>query len=255
MKKIGRNDPCPCGSGKKFKRCHMGREDELTMDSLEEFSEEMSSWITGLPEVHYGRSHEILGALDIVRLTGNAMNIRFVDLKAYSDLNLFGGSHSKASEGKSGGVFINLYKTMKTDPDNVYLAISPNIDDSTLIHELAHILDYLGGSGLMPGTQGPLSFETGVPVEHLEHPEEFGYWLDYLKTRFDVRLDADDAIVLYLYKNKKLLSGEEIRSQNNRIIKTKSDDIFRFLSKKSQEIDAVIRDLPGYIGPREVKER
>lgn len=23
MKRIGRNDPCPCGSGKKFKRCHM----------------------------------------------------------------------------------------------------------------------------------------------------------------------------------------------------------------------------------------
>ena len=21
-KKIGRNDPCPCGSGKKFKQCH-----------------------------------------------------------------------------------------------------------------------------------------------------------------------------------------------------------------------------------------
>ena len=26
---IGRNDPCPCGSGKKFKHCHMGRENEL----------------------------------------------------------------------------------------------------------------------------------------------------------------------------------------------------------------------------------
>ncbi|HEX9654043.1 MAG TPA: SEC-C metal-binding domain-containing protein, partial [bacterium] len=25
--KIGRNDPCWCGSGKKFKRCHLGRED------------------------------------------------------------------------------------------------------------------------------------------------------------------------------------------------------------------------------------
>lgn len=25
----GRNDPCPCGSGKKFKNCHMGREDEI----------------------------------------------------------------------------------------------------------------------------------------------------------------------------------------------------------------------------------
>jgi len=25
-KKIGRNDPCWCGSGKKFKKCHYGRE-------------------------------------------------------------------------------------------------------------------------------------------------------------------------------------------------------------------------------------
>ncbi len=25
----GRNDPCPCGSGKKFKQCHLGREDEI----------------------------------------------------------------------------------------------------------------------------------------------------------------------------------------------------------------------------------
>ena len=25
--KVGRNDPCPCGSGKKYKKCH-GREDE-----------------------------------------------------------------------------------------------------------------------------------------------------------------------------------------------------------------------------------
>jgi len=24
-KKVGRNDPCPCGSGKKFKRCCMDR--------------------------------------------------------------------------------------------------------------------------------------------------------------------------------------------------------------------------------------
>ncbi|NTW01751.1 MAG: hypothetical protein HGA19_10710, partial [Oscillochloris sp.] len=25
----GRNDLCPCGSGKKFKSCHLGREDEI----------------------------------------------------------------------------------------------------------------------------------------------------------------------------------------------------------------------------------
>lgn len=23
--KVGRNDPCPCGSGKKFKKCHLGQ--------------------------------------------------------------------------------------------------------------------------------------------------------------------------------------------------------------------------------------
>ena len=28
-KGIGRNDPCPCGSGKKYKRCHLGTKDEL----------------------------------------------------------------------------------------------------------------------------------------------------------------------------------------------------------------------------------
>ncbi|HEY8370476.1 MAG TPA: SEC-C metal-binding domain-containing protein [Thermodesulfobacteriota bacterium] len=22
VKKVGRNDPCPCGSGKKYKKCH-----------------------------------------------------------------------------------------------------------------------------------------------------------------------------------------------------------------------------------------
>lgn len=25
MPKIGRNDPCPCGSGKKYKKCCMGK--------------------------------------------------------------------------------------------------------------------------------------------------------------------------------------------------------------------------------------
>ena len=29
--KIGRNDPCPCGSGKKFKKCHEGKLDELAL--------------------------------------------------------------------------------------------------------------------------------------------------------------------------------------------------------------------------------
>ncbi len=27
--KIGRNEPCPCGSGKKYKKCCMGKKDKL----------------------------------------------------------------------------------------------------------------------------------------------------------------------------------------------------------------------------------
>ena len=31
--KIGRNAPCWCGSGKKYKKCHLGREDEKPIES------------------------------------------------------------------------------------------------------------------------------------------------------------------------------------------------------------------------------
>lgn len=251
--KIGRNDPCPCGSGKKYKKCHMGKEDELALDSMGEFTNEMSRKITDLPEVRYGRCREIIDSLDIRELTGNTMGIRLVDLKEYSGLNLFSGSHSKAEEGRGGGVFINVLKTLKTDPDNLYLAISPNIDESTFIHELAHVLDYLGGSNIMPGAQQPLSMEMNVPLEHLDHPEEYGKWLDFLAQKFDIKLDADDTIVSYLYKKGMLLKGSVITSGNELLIKSKSEQIFKFLSENSKDIDAIIRERDGYIGPQENK--
>ena len=254
MKKVGRNDPCPCGSGKKFKKCHMGREDELVLDGAGEISEEMSAQITSLPEVSYGRSKEMADALDLKALTGNAIGIKLVDLKRYADLNIFGSPQSRISKGKGGGVFINVNKTLKTDPDHIYLAISKDIDESTLIHQLAHALVFLGGSKLMPGTLEPLGFEMGIPVDHLEHTEEFGYWLDYLENRFDVQLDADDTILSYLYENGMLIKGEEIEEKNGLVLKSKSDRIFKFLGDNGQEIDALIRHLPGYIGSREVKD-
>jgi hypothetical protein len=164
--KVGRNDPCPCGSGKKFKRCHLGREEELSLGGAEDLSvEEMGARIVGLPRVHYGRADEMMAALDLEALTGSAAGVAFVDLKKYTDLNLFGGVHVKAAKGQSGGVFINPFKTAKADPTNLYLAISKDIDDSTLVHELAHVLDYLGGSRLVPGTLAPLSLELTITVE------------------------------------------------------------------------------------------
>jgi len=254
MKKIGRNDPCPCGSGKKFKHCHLGREDELGLYGMGEISMEMSEKITGLPAVSYSRSQEMLDALDTKKLTGSETGIKFVDLKKYGDLDLSGRRPSHEGKGDAGGVVVNVLKTEKSDPDHIYVAISPKIEDSTLVHQLAHVLDYLGGSGLMPGVTKALSFDLGVPTEHLEHPHEFGYWLVYLQKKFDVKPDADDAIISFLYQNGMLIAGEDIEKQERVILKSKSDRILRFLGQKSAEIDALICELPGYIGSRVRKD-
>jgi hypothetical protein len=249
--KVGRNDPCPCGSGKKFKRCHLGREEELSHAGMEDLSvEEMGAKIVGLARVRYGRSEEMMAALDLEALTGSPVGVAFVDLREYTDLNLFGGVHVKALRGQSGGVFINPFKTAKVDSDNLYLAISRDIDDSTLVHEMAHVLDYLGGSRLVPGTLAPLSLELTIPVEHLEHPKTFGHWLDVLAQKFEVQLDADDTLIRFLYQEGLLIEGEAIQAKNTFTLKAKSEHILRFLSERSGEIDALIRELPGYIGPR-----
>jgi hypothetical protein len=254
MKKIGRNDPCPCGSGKKFKKCHLGREDELLKDGKSEFSEEMGEKITSLPEVAYGRSKEMIETLDIGSLTGSHFGIRCIDLDAYEALNVTEGRPSNRKQGGSGGVMVNVQKTAMSDPDNIYIAITPAIGDSTLIHELAHVLDYLAGSKLMPGLAKPLSFELGIPVEHIEHSHEFGYWLQYLRDQFHVELDADDIIVAYLYDNGLLIKGADFERENILMLKTKSNQILRFLSEKSAEIDAMICERPGYIGSRVKKD-
>ena len=248
--KIGRNDPCPCGSGKKFKKCHMGREDELNLFGIGEMSvEEMGARITALPPVRHGRCQEIVDALDIKALTGSDMGIKFVDLETYDSLGLFGSLQRGESRGREGGIFVNIHKTIGADPDHVYLAVSKNIDDASLIHQLAHVLDYLGGSRLMPGTLEPLAFELDIPVEHLEHTEEFGHWLCYLAEKFRVTLDADDTIIAYLHNKGLLLKGREIQGKNGFIIKSKSDRILRFLKEHQEEVDALIRTRPGYIGP------
>lgn len=38
-KKIGRNDPCPCGSGKKYKKCCLGKEENPTFSEIEKLPE------------------------------------------------------------------------------------------------------------------------------------------------------------------------------------------------------------------------
>ena len=47
MKKIGRNDPCPCGSGKKYKKCCLKKDryfKNLPEDALKRLKEEFSKY-------------------------------------------------------------------------------------------------------------------------------------------------------------------------------------------------------------------
>ena len=251
MSNVGRNEPCPCGSGKKFKKCHMGKEEELFLESIEDPTlEEMGEEILNLSPVAYGRSREMLDSLDIRTLTGSAMGIRWVDLDAYAGLKLSGGGFPGGGRGGRGGILINVHKTLNADPRNLYIAVSPDIDDATLVHQLAHALDFLGGSRLLPGTLEPLAYELGIPVEHLEHPEEFAYWHEFLLKKFGVKPDADDEIIGYLYRHQVLIKGREIHDKNVFILKAKSDRMLKYLSDHSEEVDALIRDLPGYIGKR-----
>jgi hypothetical protein len=143
MGKAGRNDPCPCGSGKKFKHCHQGREDELLYMQTEETKREVSQKITMLPEVDYGRSREFADAIDFKELTDNTEfeGIKFIDFAEFVALESFDKGHFKDEHHKSGALIVNPDKTRETDPKHIYIAITPDIHDSSLIHELAHALD------------------------------------------------------------------------------------------------------------------
>jgi hypothetical protein len=226
----------------------MGREHELPLETSGEPSlEEMGAGIVSLPQVSYGRSKEMAEALDIQMLTGSTMGIKWVDLGAYADLCFESGGFSGRGQG---AVLVNIHKTLNADPRNLYMAVSRDIEDGTLVHQLAHALDFLGGSKLFAGTLEPLAYELNIPVEHLEHPEEFGYWQDFLIRKFSVKPDADDAIIAYLYRHQLLLKGREIHEKNVFVLRSKSERILQYLSDQSEEVDALIRELPGYIGKR-----
>ena len=247
MIKVGRNDPCPCGSGKKFKKCHLGREDELIIEKIEMSQKELGEKIVSLPEVQYGRSKKVVEGINIRELTGKAVGIKFIDLVEY--LKLVDSNQEIPDKTLSASQIVNTNKTKKNDPDQIYIAITPNINDSTLIHQVAHVLGFLKESIPLPGAYSQTSAETGIPEEQLDHPEEFGEWLDYLKDRFKVELDAEDSIISFLNGNGILLNGEEVQSKNTQTLISRSAQIFSFLKDHQEEVNLLIKNRDGYIGP------
>jgi hypothetical protein len=250
MIKAGRNDPCPCGSGKKFKKCHLGREGELYLRKNEPLQHEAGRQISQLPEVSYGHSKKIIEALIQEGHLDSSFGIKCIDLEAYRNLGVSGQEIPAQSLAGSSGIMINVNKTKEADPNHLYLAITPNIQDSTFIHQVAHILDYLQGSRQQPGAFQQLSLESGIPIEHLDHTQEFGYWLDFLKNRFQVELDAEDAIVSFLYQNELLLKTEEINTRDLTALIFRSKQILDFLMSHRVEINTMIKERAGYIGKK-----
>jgi hypothetical protein len=244
---IGRNDPCPCGSGKKFKKCHLGRENELTPEQLDGLPPEAAKKLAELPEVDYGRCREFIEGLNFKKLTGGEVGIKFVDLKSYLDLGYSDRSAAGDLNRTSAGQMINPIKTQKADPDHVYLAVSPAVSDSTAIHQLAHAMDYLAGSRLNPTFAKPVAMELDAPLEILEHPKEFGYWLTFLANEYGVELDAEDEIVAYLHENGRLLPGPTLASGDMAVIKASIDGILDFIRRHRHEIDRRIKERAGYL--------
>ena len=248
MLKPNRNDPCPCGSGKKFKKCHMGREEELVIERLGgQLPDDTAERIAALPAVSYGRSEEMLSSLNLKKITGMDVSIKFVDLGSYLELGLIPKDPPKDLDSMSAGQMINPFKTLTVDPDTIYLAITPAVSDSTLIHTLAHALDYLAGSKINPGLAGPLSMELELPSELLEHPREFGEWLDFLKNEFSVTLDAEDAIVDFLHEKGRLIPSQLIHSENTTMLEATVKTTIDFIREHRNEIDERIRNRDGYL--------
>jgi hypothetical protein len=248
MGEIGRNDPCPCGSGKKFKHCHLGQEEELVASMLESLPHGAAEKIAALPEVDYCGCQDMLVQLDLAKLAvASKVGVRFVDLGAYLELGLVAKEAPKDLDQTSAGQMVNPFKTMQADPDNIYLAITPGVTRSTLVHQLAHVLDYLAGSRLNPGLAKPLSLELEAPAELLEHPKEFGDWLQFLANEFGVTLDAEDTIVQYLHENGLLIPGDMVRADDKTILEGMIRRTLEHIRTHRQEIDQRIRNRDGYM--------
>ena len=67
--KIGRNDPCPCGSGKKYKNCHLDKDTAKAMPQLSPFEQLATN----------SNANQLLGFLAALQLfpTNHGRNVRF----------------------------------------------------------------------------------------------------------------------------------------------------------------------------------
>ena len=253
---LGRNDSCPCGSGKKFKRCHLGQEAELLKileKRLNPNPAEAAQRILSLPPCDHARARELADSLDLVSAAGKKLDIKFVDLSAYLEMER---SFRLEQDGPGpdpdavGGIFLNPAKTRALEPTTLFMALSPNADDCTIVHQLAHVVDLVEGSRLHPGVGVEKASEMGMPSELLEHPQEFGDRLLDLSEALGVELDADEEIVAFLARRKLLMPGKLIAEGEREELVAKAERILGFMRESQEEINNIIKNRKGYLGKK-----
>ena len=200
-----------------------------------------------MPEVSYGRSKEFVDVLDVEGLTGKKMGIKFIDFSEYSKAS----GEKDAPKRTSASLIINPNKTTEVDPDNIYIAITPDINSSTLIHQIAHVIGFLKGSFPLPGEQVMLGEAQEMPPEHVDHPQEFGALLLSLQEQFSVDLDAEDWIIAYLGRNEMLIPNEDLTAGDAEMLLYRSAMILNYLREHGEEINEAIQAREGYIGKQD----
>ena len=253
FKNIGRNDLCPCGSGKKFKHCHLGREAEIVEARFDIDPIDAATQITALPTANHPSAKAMVEALDIQDKRGRTIALKLVDLQAYRALNLM-GQHEEG-ETTEGGLVINPAKTEKLDPLAIYIALSPKLDDANVLHLLAHANDLVSGSRLDLGRGLELATEFNVPPELLEHPQEFGEILVALAEKFEVELDAENEVIAFLAHHEMLLPAKMLKKGSRVAIDRAIPKTLMFLNQHKAELDARLKTRQGYTGASAIKKK
>ena len=129
-KKIGRNDSCPCGSGKKYKNCCLGKDKQKNLSS--DLLNQVIGWISGQPEM----KEEFEKVLDKFMKTDTV-----TDVTANNILDAFIFDH-KLSDGET--PFRYFLDHAKISPDNyqIYEGFERNI------FSIFEVLEVFRGQGI-----------------------------------------------------------------------------------------------------------
>lgn len=206
MKKVGRNDPCPCGSGKKYKKCCIDKKRQNSVVNKKTITRR--DFITGpykdCPNCKSKESFGVFVCLDgaksydrecfkcgyeeSFKLPEIKKKIIYLDQFVISNLvKLLDKSHPSHKKIKSdpfwGNLFITLEKLMKSQaivcPDSFY-----HIDES-----LFGDVDFKFTKRLYEHFSGGVTFHPGQLIETNQVSQHFEGWLNNRKVNFDFKAE------------------------------------------------------------------